>query len=167
MRTSAILSGVFSLCACARHGEPRTADDSDALLPVDTSHTDVVDTDPPVDSGHTDPEDTDPVDDTDTWRWGQDNDADDADATLVGTTGEFAGACLLGVDDVDGNGGDDLLVAAPYADEHRGRVYLVSGRSGGWSPVVVVRRWSVARGARRRRRGRRDRGRHAARRDLA
>jgi hypothetical protein len=134
MRMSAILLGVSSLCGCARHGEPPAADDSDPVGPADTGHTDAAETDTPVDSDHTDtPEDTDPIEDTDTWRWGADNDADDADATLVGTTGEFAGACLLGVDDVDGNGGDDLLVAAPYADEHRGRAYLVAGRTGGWS----------------------------------
>lgn len=43
------------------------------------------------------------------------------------TTRAGWGRVLAGAGDVNGNGRDDLLVAAPFLDSNRGRVYLVDG----------------------------------------
>jgi hypothetical protein len=53
---------------------------------------------------------------------------DDADAGYFGETeGDRAGSAVAGAGDVDGDGLDDLLVGAPYADDDAGAAWLVLG----------------------------------------
>ena len=58
-------------------------------------------------------------------------------ASFVGEgSGDNAGFAIAGGGDVDGDGYDDFLVGAPYSSQggpNAGRVYLLFGRSSGWS----------------------------------
>jgi len=69
--------------------------------------------------------------------WGDGTHLSSADASFVGeNSGDRAGHSLAGAGDVDGDGLDDLLVAAPYNDEQggvAGKVYLVLGATTGWA----------------------------------
>ncbi len=56
----------------------------------------------------------------------------DADATLNGEASfSYAGYAVSGAGDIDGDGGSDLLVGAPYASSSSGKAYLVSGTVSG------------------------------------
>ncbi len=71
------------------------------------------------------------------WSWGSTLTPDDADASLVGTDEEdFAGICVNRAGDLDGDGIQDLAVGAlkdPSSKTGRGAVYVVRGRSDGWT----------------------------------
>ncbi len=68
--------------------------------------------------------------------WALDTDLGDADASFHGeANSDNAGEAVAGAGDVDGDGHDDLLIAAPSADVAygaQGKVYLVTGRASGW-----------------------------------
>ena len=72
--------------------------------------------------------------------WAQGTNLATADARFLGTIeNEYAGWSLSMAGDVDGDGVDDLLVGAYYADQQCsacGRAYLVLGRAGGWNQDV-------------------------------
>ena len=55
----------------------------------------------------------------------------DADAQLTGISTSYAGYAVSGAGDIDGDGGSDLLVGAPYASAYAGKAYLVSGTVSG------------------------------------
>jgi hypothetical protein len=55
-----------------------------------------------------------------------------ADATMTGeATNSYAGYSVSDAGDIDGDGGSDLLIGAPYASASSGRAYLVSGATTG------------------------------------
>ena len=68
--------------------------------------------------------------------WDVDNDLDLADASFHGEAdSDSAGEVVAGVGDVDDDGYDDFLIAAPSADVAsgaEGKTYLVFGRDAGW-----------------------------------
>ena len=68
--------------------------------------------------------------------WSLDSSLADADAIILGDAwGDQAGTTVAGAGDVNGDGFDDLLVAAPFnnqIDSMSGKVYLVFGRAIGW-----------------------------------
>ena len=57
--------------------------------------------------------------------------ADDADATISGQSGELLGHALAGPGDLTGDGLDDFVIGAPYADNKAGRTYIFSGLPSG------------------------------------
>jgi len=69
--------------------------------------------------------------------WSLNNDLSTADASFQGEEeDDYAGRRMAGGGDVDGDGFDDLLIAAYYNDEAgngAGQVYLVLGKSSGWA----------------------------------
>ncbi len=55
-----------------------------------------------------------------------------ADATLIGAAaGSYAGYAVSDAGDIDGDGGSDLLIGAPYASGSSGKAYLVAGSTSG------------------------------------
>ncbi len=72
--------------------------------------------------------------------WSMDTNLSNADATFTGEAYEdVAGYDVAGTGDVNGDGYDDILVAAPYNDEGghtAGQVYLILGRGTGWSQAA-------------------------------
>ena len=70
--------------------------------------------------------------------WALDTSLAGADASFLGEeVSAWAGSSVAGVGDVDGDGFDDILFGAPRANDggtQAGKVYLVFGRSTGWSP---------------------------------
>ena len=50
--------------------------------------------------------------------------------TRFGTSSDGFGACITGVDDLDGDGVRDVLVGAPYRNNYSGRVFVFSGATG-------------------------------------
>jgi hypothetical protein len=65
-----------------------------------------------------------------------------ADASFLGETGEsWLGYSLAGVGDVDGNGLDDLLLAAPNDSQTQGqagKIYLFLSKAEGWLPNTLI-----------------------------
>ena len=70
--------------------------------------------------------------------WTQDQILDTADASFQGEEASAqAGNAVAGVGDVNGDGLDDLAIAAHRADDggsQSGKVYLIFGRTSGWAP---------------------------------
>jgi len=68
--------------------------------------------------------------------WGFNCDVDAADVVFSREQyGNYTGWRVSGAGDVNGDGYDDFLIAAPYHDEfdsENGKVYLILGRSSGW-----------------------------------
>lgn len=114
------------LAACRSVGPPGVdSDDPDVDPGTDATDNDV-DTDAETDTDS----DTEPPTPGAGWRWGADNDAANADASLLGEIrGEGAGHCLAAIPSDQVAGIDDLLVGAPYYDGYRGRVFRVAGGS--------------------------------------
>jgi len=77
-----------------------------------------------------------------TGGWASVTDLSQADGSFVGEAdGEELGTAVAGAGDVDGDGLDDLLMAAPRADAgllENGLVYLVLGRGTGWALEVTA-----------------------------
>ena len=68
-----------------------------------------------------------------------DGDLDDADVSLVGESdGDYFGQSVRGVDDLDGDGYDELLIGAPYAETDVGVAYLYGGSATGFASRVEV-----------------------------
>jgi len=69
-------------------------------------------------------------------------DLETADASWVGELNwDLAGSQVAGAGDVDGNGYDDMLVAAPGSDaggNYSGQVYLVLGQLSGWTTDTLL-----------------------------
>jgi len=64
-----------------------------------------------------------------------------ADASFVGTAQSQSGEAVAGLGDVNGDGYDDVAVAAPWDDHahtNAGRVFLVLGQAAGWSMDVAL-----------------------------
>jgi len=65
--------------------------------------------------------------------WAMDTSLADADASFIGeAAGDCSGSAVSGAGDVNGDGGDDLLIGACYNSEagsHAGQVYLIFGES--------------------------------------
>lgn len=53
--------------------------------------------------------------------------AADIESTIVGENGELLGHSMAGSGDVTGDGLDDFVIGAPYADDKAGRTYVFSG----------------------------------------
>ena len=74
--------------------------------------------------------------------WTMDQGLFDADASFVGVgVNDEVGYSVAGVGDVDGDGFDDLLLGAKYADvldTNAGAAYLVLGSDNGWAMDVSV-----------------------------
>ncbi len=64
----------------------------------------------------------------------------DADVALTGSDDE-AGAALLGIGDIDGDGYGDLAVGAPGVDAESGAVYLLTGSPTYASGLLSTRAW--------------------------
>ncbi len=69
-------------------------------------------------------------------NWGKNCDIGTADVIFTAEQyGNYTGWRVSGAGDVNGDGFDDFLIAAPYHDENdneNGKVYLILGRSSGW-----------------------------------
>ncbi len=66
-------------------------------------------------------------------NWGKNFSLDQADVIFTGEeNGSSAGAKISRAGDVNADGCDDFLIAAPYYDGYRGKVYLVLGKHTGW-----------------------------------
>ena len=65
-----------------------------------------------------------------------------ADGSFVGEfSWDLAGSAVAGAGDVDGDGFDDLLIAAPGSDaggNYSGQVYLVLGHGAGWAADTIL-----------------------------
>ncbi|HUT03545.1 MAG TPA: integrin alpha [bacterium] len=69
--------------------------------------------------------------------WAMDTSLANADASFIGeAAGDGAGSAVSGVGDVNGDGFDDMIVAAPNnseAAEYGGQTYLILGKASGWA----------------------------------
>jgi hypothetical protein len=80
--------------------------------------------------------------------WEMDINLSNADASFISEThGDWAGGSISGTGDVNGDGFDDILIAASINSEggvnNRGQVYLIFGKATGWSIVPHPDRSSV------------------------
>ncbi len=69
--------------------------------------------------------------------WAMDTSLSHSDASFLGEgAGDGAGSAVSGVGDVNGDGFDDMIIAAPKnseAAEHGGQTYLILGKASGWA----------------------------------
>ena len=77
-----------------------------------------------------------------TTGWQPDTPAADADVTMFGmSSNDFAGEWIHGGGDFNGDGLDDIVIAAPKNDEaanDAGQAYLILGRAHGWAPAMLL-----------------------------
>ena len=69
--------------------------------------------------------------------WAMDTSLSEADASFLGEAGnDYAGRCVSGAGDVNGDGYDDFVIGAPgnnEGGERVGQTYLILGKASGWA----------------------------------